>query len=124
MEMAEQDIWLDLPEDSLAALEAVREASRSAPVLVFKKSPICPASHVAEGEMRTWLEERDPGSPLKVAVVDVLASRSLARGLTSLLEIRHESPQALLFVEGELRWHDSHGALSRESFAREVDRRG
>ena len=50
------------------------------------------------------------------AVVDVIAEKPLARGLVAALDIRHESPQALAFRDGECAWHDSHNALTVEAF--------
>ncbi|MFQ5600421.1 MAG: bacillithiol system redox-active protein YtxJ [Candidatus Krumholzibacteriia bacterium] len=114
---------LELPGDASEAVEALREASRLQPVLVFKKSPICPVSAAAEQALQGFLSSRRADDPLQVAVVDVLAERSLARGLASELGIRHESPQALFFADGELQWHGSHWDLTTERFASVVDRR-
>ena len=46
----------------------------------------------------------------------MIAERPLARGLTAALDVQHESPQALVFVGGELVVHASHGALVRAWF--------
>ena len=99
-----------------AALERIRSASRERAVLVFKLSPICPVSTRAESELDAWIAELGDESELALARVDVLAQKPLARGLTAELGIDHASPQALWFEAGELRWHDSHGALTRERF--------
>lgn len=108
---------LELPAQSDEALEALRAASRDAEVVVFKKSPTCPVSHRAEFEFKSWVKELGEDSGVRFAVIDVLAERSLARGLTTALDVKHESPQALWFSGGELAWHDSHGALTRDRFA-------
>ena len=50
-------------------------------------------------------------------IIDVVAERELARGLTAELGIDHASPQALVFSSGELAAHDSHGALTAAWFA-------
>lgn len=107
---------LKLEDDPASALEAIRDSSRRAPVLIFKKSPICPTSHRAEFEFDRWLEGLAQDAELSVGGVDVIARKPLARGLTSELGIQHESPQALWFVDGELRWHGSHGELTRGRF--------
>lgn len=108
---------LQLPADPAEALVALRDASRESDVVVFKKSPICPVSTRAEFEFRSWLKALDGEAALAVAEVDVIAERGLARGLTAALDIKHESPQALWLRDGELLWHDSHGALTRDRFA-------
>lgn len=49
-------------------------------------------------------------------MVDVIGERALARGLTAALDVQHESPQALVFSDGELVTHGSHGTLVRAWF--------
>ncbi len=99
------------------AVEQLRKASRGRPVVVLKKSPICPISHAAEAEFAAWIEGDRGAREFEWAVVDVIEERGLARGLTSALGVKHESPQALWFEGGELAWHASHSALTRERFA-------
>ena len=111
---------LALEGDPAAALDRIRAASRERAVLVFKHSPICPVSTRAESELEAWLaalDEEHEEHDLFLARIDVIAERPLARGLTRELGIEHESPQALWFTGGELVWHDSHAALTRERFA-------
>ncbi len=57
---------------------------------------------------------------MSLAVIDVIAQKPLARGLTAELGMRHESPQALVFRAGELSGHASHGTLTAEWFAEQV----
>lgn len=111
---------LSLPDDPKSALEFLKNSSKSLPVLVFKKSPRCEISLGVEEEFRAWLFRREAPA-LAVAEIDVIAQRSLARGLTAELGIAHESPQALLFRDGAFCWHASHGDLSQASFAAMVD---
>jgi bacillithiol system protein YtxJ len=110
------DRQLTLDQDPAVALAALLELSRERPVVVFKKSPTCPVSHRAEWEFRNWVKKLAPDDPVRTAVVDVLAERSLARGLTEALDLQHESPQALWFEAGALKWHGSHGALTEARF--------
>jgi bacillithiol system protein YtxJ len=105
-----------LDTDPALALDAIRRASQSAPVLVFKKSPICPVSTTAERELRAWLDGRADADELSVAWIDVIGERELARGLTRALDVEHQSPQALWFQSGELMAHESHSALNAARF--------
>ncbi len=107
---------LVLADDGATALEQITEASRAAPVVIFKRSPICPISQRAENEFDAWLAELAPDAALHVARVNVIQRKPLARGLTAALGIEHESPQALWFQAGALAWHDSHGALTADRF--------
>ena len=103
----------DVPADPAAARAFFEAESASSPVIVFKKSPICPVSTLAENEFQDFLKT-DPD--VAYAFVDVIAQKPLARGLTAELDIRHESPQALWFDNGALAWHDSHGSLTEAAF--------
>ena len=110
-----------LPQDPAEAARALLEASREVTVVVFKKSPVCPTSHRAESQFHSWLEDRSSETSIRVAEIDVIAERSLARGLVAELGIEHQSPQALVFKNGGLAWHGSHDALTVDRFRAEVD---
>jgi bacillithiol system protein YtxJ len=104
---------LSLPDAPTEALQVIREASRGGPVLVLKLSPICGVSAFVTSDLDRWFGARDSDEVvITVAQVDVIGRRSLGRGLTAELGIRHESPQALWFVDGELVWHGSHGEVT------------
>ncbi len=107
---------LQLPADPAEAVELLQSTSREQPVWVFKKSPICPVSSTAEGEFRRWLDESNLAPQVAVTWIDVIDERPLARGLTTALDVQHESPQALLFHQGKLVWYDSHQSLNFDQF--------
>jgi bacillithiol system protein YtxJ len=109
---------LQLSSDPAAARAQLEAASRARPVVVFKHSPICPVSDRALRHFQRFLGALPAASELGVAHIDVIAQRPLARGLTAELGVAHQSPQALWFEGGALAWHDSHGALTAERFAR------
>lgn len=103
------DSTIELPDDPASAVEALRSAAETRPVVVFKKSPVCGVSTSAERRFVSWLE--DTTTAVDVAVVDVIAARPLARGLTAELGIDHASPQVLVFTSGSFRAHTSHGGI-------------
>ncbi|MCA9000766.1 MAG: bacillithiol system redox-active protein YtxJ [Planctomycetes bacterium] len=107
---------IQLPADPESALAQLQSASAEHPVVVFKKSPICPISQQAESEFHAWLQAHD-GMDCSFSIIDVIAERPLARGLTEALDVKHESPQALLFQGGKLTWHGSHSTLTQAKFA-------
>ena len=99
------------------ALAELREASKARPVAVFKHSPICPISAAADERFRAWMGTEGAAANVQHAHIDVLAEKPLARGLVAELGVKHESPQVLLFKEGELVWHASHGAITGEALS-------
>ena len=84
---------MTLPSDPAEAVAALRAASQETDVVVFKKSPICPVSTRAEFEFSTWLKGVPESSTTRFAMIDVIAAKPLARGLTAELGIDHQSPQ-------------------------------
>ncbi len=104
---------LPIPADPLGALAHLRENSIRSVVMVLKRSPTCPISHAAEAEWRNFLPSAP--APTLIAEIDVLAEKGLARGLTAALGVRHESPQVLVFANGDLVWHASHDAITEAS---------
>ena len=110
-----------IPEDPKALVEMIRQESKNEAVLIMKLSPICPISHGAEDNYRTWLAGISDDTALKTIELDVIEQRPLARGLTAELDIKHESPQALVFKNGELVWHDSHQAISAEALSSAIE---
>ena len=111
---------ISLPPEAPAALAILRDESKHTPVVLFKRSPRCPISFHAEAQFDEWRKAADGAA---VAIVDVVTERELARGITALLEIQHESPQALLFHGGDCVWHDSHDRLTTEAFEQRLAER-
>lgn len=102
-----------LPITSLDELEAAIGRSRTQPVLIFKHSTTCGTSAYAHEELDEWLST--PGATTAATfIIDVGAHRSVARAVTERLGVRHESPQALLLVDGAVAWHGSHWNVSAE----------
>lgn len=95
------------------------ERSRSRPVLVLKHSRTCPVSAMAWDSWQDFLgtpEARGVETAYLVVQDDRPASDELARRLG----VRHESPQAILIVDGRAVWHASHGRVRAPELARAV----
>lgn len=89
-------------DDYTAALQAPR-------VLLFKHSPICPISMAARAEFRLFQLDH-PDVP--TLFIDVIGARALARDIAERSGVQHESPQAILFESGQVKWHASHDAIT------------
>lgn len=103
------------PLHTLGDLDAAIAGSSGRPALVFKHSTTCGTSAYAHEEVESLLEE--PGLRADVYIVDVRADRPVATALAERTGIRHESPQALLFVNGQVAWHASHFRITRDALA-------
>lgn len=91
------------------------------PVALFKFSPRCPVSFAAEDAYKAWLAELPEVPPFTVARVDVVVQRELSRAIGAELDVKHESPQAILLgADGKVVWHDSHDRLTRETLKEKI----
>jgi bacillithiol system protein YtxJ len=98
---------------STEALVEALASSEQQPVLFFKHSATCGISRRAFAEFQQYL-----GSPASAVVRNYVivvqkageASNTLAR----LVEVRHESPQAIIVRNGRAVWNDSHFAIKSE----------
>ena len=79
-------------------------------VVLFKHSPSCGLSAIAYEEVSAFAAE-NPDVPVRL--VDVLNQRSFSNAIESSLRIRHESPQTIVFRQGEPVWHGSHRKVTK-----------
>ena len=91
--------------ETTAHLDALVVESNVRPVVIFKHSPTCGTSAQAFDELETYLHAPDA---VDVHMVDVLRSRPLSQAIAARFGVRHESPQLLLLVDGQMRWNGSH----------------
>lgn len=73
--------------------------------LIYKHSTRCELSAVAEREVKAFVENF-PDAP--VYFIDVIADRMISDTVESRLQLRHESPQAILVKAGDVVLHASH----------------
>jgi bacillithiol system protein YtxJ len=105
---------------ALDDLDAAIAAAGSRPLLIFKHSLTCGTSAFAFEELERLAAT--PGLDADLLVVAVQQSRALSNAIAERWRIRHESPQALILVKGEIRWHASHYKLTREVMAEALTR--
>ena len=77
-------------------------------------SPLCGLTASAARQISAFGADHDH---VPVYIVDVIRSRSLSRDVERRLEVRHESPQAFVLRRGEVAWHASHSAITRDALA-------
>jgi len=89
------------------------EKSREQPVFIFKHSLTCPISTRAYDEYQSFIAAGAEG--VDFALVEIQRAREVSNEIAARTGVRHESPQALLFDGGEVKWHASHGAITAAS---------
>jgi bacillithiol system protein YtxJ len=92
--------------DDTGGLEAVFARSKEGPVLLFKHSLTCPISAAAYTQMGRLDHD--------VALVVVQKARDISREVESRTGVRHESPQALIILDGKVIWSDSHWGITTD----------
>ena len=89
-------------------------------VVLYKHSDRCFTCRRSLKQMRRFVEDR-PDVP--VYIVDVIGQRALSSRIAEKLQIRHESPQAIMLHDGRPVWDGSHFAVTAEALEQELDRR-
>ena len=82
--------------------------------LLFKHSLACPVSARAFHEYERFASDHPD---VATAWLEVREQRPLSRLVEERSGVRHESPQAILFDDGQASWHASHGAITAASLA-------
>ncbi len=100
-------------------LEALLRESTSRPVLIFKHSRSCGTSAHAFDELRDHL--RHGASTARYAVVTVQTHRAVSNDVATRLGIRHETPQALLVVDGRVVWQASHYRVTANAITQAIE---
>lgn len=81
-----------------------RAQSEEQPVLLFKHSNACPVSAKADGEM----QELAADAALPVYKLVVQNSRALSDEIAEALDVRHETPQAIVLDDRTATFDTSH----------------
>ena len=96
--------------EDTTALDNLLSNSNAQLVVVFKHSISCPISAAAYREMQQL--END------VVLIEVQSAREVSRELANRTGIRHESPQVIVFRNGQAVWNASHYGVSAREVAK------
>ncbi|MBL4951927.1 bacillithiol system redox-active protein YtxJ [Neobacillus sp. OS1-32] len=89
--------------------EIIKEDSR---FYFFKHSLTCPISQAAYKEYEKFTADHQEIPAYYLAVQD---SRPLSNEIAERFDIKHESPQAILFSDGKAVWNASHWKITNRS---------
>jgi len=92
--------------ENVSQLDALFEQSKERRVWIFKHSLSCSVSIYAWSEFRRFAESVQ--GDVVFALIEVQTARLVSNDVARRLNIRHQSPQAILLREGAVAWHASH----------------
>ena len=100
--------WRDLTTEQ--QLNEIRELSHTVPCFIFKHSTRCSTSVMVKNRVeREWNATADE---LPSFYLDLLRYRPVSNLITEQFGIHHESPQAIVIVNGEAIYDASHISIS------------
>ncbi len=104
--------WIELT--TAEQLEQIKEASKNAPVLIFKHSTACSTSNMVINRLeRSWKEEEMKTMP--TYYLDLLSYRQISNAIAEQFNVRHESPQVLIIRDGKMIYNGSHFEINYPS---------
>ncbi|KGX89148.1 bacillithiol system redox-active protein YtxJ [Pontibacillus litoralis] len=95
--------------DQKQALHQALEDSTS--ILLLKHSLTCPISAEAKRTFELYAKETET----QMYVLPIQQARELSTYIAEQFHIKHESPQVLLFENGDVRWNASHYSITVQS---------
>ena len=104
---------------NIEALSKVFEESKEKPVLIFKHSLTCGTSAEALDELHAYLDRANDSVAYKL--ITVQSEREVSNETATRLDLRHETPQAILIYDGRTVWHASHFRITAEAIGNAVE---
>ncbi|MGP7818418.1 bacillithiol system redox-active protein YtxJ [Niallia sp. 01092] len=95
-----------------------KEVQNNSSVLLLKHSLTCPISQAAFDEYQQFTEANENVNAYYLAVQD---SRPLSNHIAESYQIKHESPQVLLFSNNDVVWNASHRNITVDALTDAVN---
>lgn len=100
-----------LPLSSPAQLQTALDHSERETVVLFKHSSACPISAGAHASIEPLSDQ------VPIYKLTVQQSRDLSSEIADSMEVRHESPQALVVRDRKVTFDTSHGSITAEALS-------
>jgi len=111
-----EEYWSTIPDQN--QLEKIIEASDDQPQLIYKHSHRCSVCIMAKEDIEASADTLS--KQMDLHFVNVVHQREVSNHIASNLDIRHESPQAILLANGEVVWHGSHWQIKSDKILQQV----
>jgi bacillithiol system protein YtxJ len=105
------------PIKSQTDLDQLLAASATRPVFLFKHSTRCPVSFTADDAYRAFAADQPADAPVLFGHLDLIRYREVSNAIADSLGVYHQSPQAILVVDGRATWHASHYDITPAALA-------
>jgi len=106
---------------SIDQVEPLLEQSRQQAVLIFKHSLTCPISGAAFKRYQSYLDSLAEDDPTHHTLIEIQRAREVSKEVALVVEVKHESPQAILLRHGEVAWHASHWEITEQTLRDAID---
>lgn len=97
--------------NSIDQLKTLISGSGENPVFLFKHSTRCPISHAAHDEYKNFVKSLNSDT-IVCTDLDLLAHRDVSAAIAEQTGVTHQSPQAILVVDGEVKWSATHSQIT------------
>ncbi|MFJ5965281.1 bacillithiol system redox-active protein YtxJ [Bacillus sp. NPDC093026] len=85
--------------------------------ILFKHSLTCPISQAAFQEFEAFASEHED---IPSYFLQIQSARELSSYVAEETGVKHESPQALIFNGGKVKWHASHSNITKEALEQNI----
>lgn len=110
-------LWIDLI-SSEQLTESINN-SQNKPQLIFKHSTRCSISSMAKARFeREW---KLTPEQCDVYYLDLITYRSVSNQVAEVLNVVHQSPQAILVIKGKVVYHSSHNMIEADKIKKIVE---
>lgn len=100
--------WINLTD--VSQLDEINAQSKHEPVVIFKHSTRCSISSMAWSRFNRGMNEL-LDKALKFYYLDLIQYREISNLIADKFEVRHESPQILVILNGKSIYNSSHMAI-------------
>ncbi|MEK4537831.1 MULTISPECIES: bacillithiol system redox-active protein YtxJ [Peribacillus] len=97
--------------------EQLNELLNEETFLLFKHSLTCPVSAEAYEQYEKYMAANEE---LKTAYLAVQEARPLSNYVAETFDIKHQSPQVILFKNGKPAWNESHWRITYDSLTKAI----
>lgn len=100
---------------SVSEIEDLMAQSHHRPVMFFKHSLTCPISTAGFRQYESFLADQSEDDTTIYTLIEIQKARDVSNEVARRTGVKHESPQALLVRDGEVRWHASHWSIQSDA---------